>query len=878
MKKKLIPIFLCLNVIFLAGFVTSLKGQKGECLTDIRMELAQPMLKGSIDSSLLKFATREVKTRTQKSTTIIPVHVVVVHTPRQQVGTEDNISADVIRDQIAVLNRDFNRYNLDSTKTPDSFSTGGLDIYFCLAQIDPFGVSTEGITRYSSSLPFTANEFAIKEATGWPRSDYLNIYVTKLEDGNFGYSYIPSTTSLPDEILDGVVINVKNFGGSENTYNAGRTLVHEVGHFLGLKHIWGEDGCDNDDGITDTPPQDTANVGCPVHPKLSCSNLGDMFMNYMDYTADSCINAFTAEQVAYMSEILSTSRFNLTVSNKAPECSKIPPLRLLGVSRVLPRCFGVPTGSLELLFDGGLPPYAYFINGAQRDTSLFTGLSGGSYKLKVVDSQGKSDSTNFFLFEPDDLVIEKPLISYFGCEELTSDIGVSIKAKGGVVNANGYQYSLTNFPSNNSGVFLDVLSGIYKVVVRDANSCTDSLVFEVKKKKFLNKIPETLIQPSCFGRTDGVYRVGPSDSLKIYSYLMGGTLNKTGEFTNLAPNKYTLYIEDSTGCVFEKEVNIVAPNPLRIDSVITTQMPCFAPDTSKIIVMATGGTAPITYTVGNISSTQNTFVGQGTGKFFVSITDSRGCTDQLAQPIFNTQVGGLETNFLILDAFCSDNPSGRVVMQASGGSGTYNFYINGNKTASDVANLVPGFYVLTIEDIGTRCLQSKNVNLGIQPPMEVVVDTIVKKVNGKLQVVFTVTGGKPPYLYSLDGGRTFKSVPIFDDVTEGNFVLTVFDASNCQIQKSFLLTNNEELEDFGIKIYPNPFSEYIYLESTDGAIEDFNIELYNFNGQKLPESKYIKYNKEKYLIQLNTEALPNSIYFVKLAYRNRTSVYKIIKI
>ncbi|HOY14919.1 MAG TPA: M43 family zinc metalloprotease, partial [Saprospiraceae bacterium] len=279
MKKKLIPIFLCLNVIFLAGFVTSLKGQKGECLTDIRMELAQPMLKGSIDSSLLKFATREVKTRTQKSTTIIPVHVVVVHTPRQQVGTEDNISADVIRDQIAVLNRDFNRYNLDSTKTPDSFSTGGLDIYFCLAQIDPFGVSTEGITRYSSSLPFTANEFAIKEATGWPRSDYLNIYVTKLEDGNFGYSYIPSTTSLPDEILDGVVINVKNFGGSENTYNAGRTLVHEVGHFLGLKHIWGEDGCDNDDGITDTPPQDTANVGCPVHPKLSCSNLGDMFMN-----------------------------------------------------------------------------------------------------------------------------------------------------------------------------------------------------------------------------------------------------------------------------------------------------------------------------------------------------------------------------------------------------------------------------------------------------------------------------------------------------------------------------------------------------------------------------------------------------------------------
>ncbi|MFK7908603.1 MAG: S8 family serine peptidase, partial [Chitinophagales bacterium] len=246
----------------------------------------------------------------------LPVHVIIVHPTGEAVGQGSNLSVSKIESQITALNEDFRRTNADAINTPSVFPVSDAEIEFCLASVDPNGNATNGITRYASNQNFDNNESSIKSTTGWDRDDYLNIWVAPTV-GALGYAYVPSTSSLPNATVDGVVIVTTTFGGpntgSNAPYDLGRTTTHEVGHYLGLDHIWGG-GCNQDDGIADTPQQASDNGGCPNHPSPSCNNGGDMFMNYMDYVNDNCMNAFSAGQNTYMRAILNSSRSSLLTS------------------------------------------------------------------------------------------------------------------------------------------------------------------------------------------------------------------------------------------------------------------------------------------------------------------------------------------------------------------------------------------------------------------------------------------------------------------------------------------------------------------------------------------------------------------------------------
>lgn len=233
----------------------------------------------------------------------IPVVVhVLYHT------TTQNISDEQIISQINSLNKDYRRLNADTINTPAPFKSVAADtrIQFCLAKVDPKGKFTTGIIhKYTEELAFqTDDKMKFSSSNGddaWDASTYLNIWVCNISGKTLGYTVLPG--SPPEK--DGVVIKYDAFG-TEGTltppYNKGRTATHEIGHWLGLKHLWGDSTC-GDDGIADTPPQEAANNNCPVFPHLSsCSvnTYGDMFMNYMDFTDDRCMNMFTQGQKAEM--------------------------------------------------------------------------------------------------------------------------------------------------------------------------------------------------------------------------------------------------------------------------------------------------------------------------------------------------------------------------------------------------------------------------------------------------------------------------------------------------------------------------------------------------------------------------------------------------
>jgi hypothetical protein len=250
----------------------------------------------------------------------IPVVVHIVYN-----SAAENLSDARIQSQIAVLNQDFRRLNADASNTPAAFAGLAIDaeIEFCLATKDPSGNTTTGITRTSTSVTsFDINSDNIKFTSqggkdAWPSNKYLNIWVGDITGGILGYATPPGVFPANQ---DGVVIGYQYFGtaGASAPYNKGRTTTHEVGHWLNLKHIWGdESGCTGTDNVTDTPNQAGENYSCPSFPKTdacSPSSPGVMFMNYMDYVDDNCMNMFTAGQKTRMHATINGTRASLFTS------------------------------------------------------------------------------------------------------------------------------------------------------------------------------------------------------------------------------------------------------------------------------------------------------------------------------------------------------------------------------------------------------------------------------------------------------------------------------------------------------------------------------------------------------------------------------------
>jgi len=243
---------------------------------------------------------------TTGTTVTIPVVVHVVYN-----GTAQNVPQSQIDAQIKVLNDDFAKLNADASNVPSAFAgaAAATNIRFVLAKRDPNGAPTTGVVRRSTKTRSFSTNDAVKYTSkggsdAWPADRYLNLWLCNLGQSLLGYAQFPGGAAA----TDGVVILYSSVpGGTATSYNLGRTATHEVGHWLNLRHIWGDATCGND-LVADTPTQQTSNGGCPAFPHVTCSNgpSGDMFMNYMDYTYDRCMYMFTNGQSSRMDALFAS--------------------------------------------------------------------------------------------------------------------------------------------------------------------------------------------------------------------------------------------------------------------------------------------------------------------------------------------------------------------------------------------------------------------------------------------------------------------------------------------------------------------------------------------------------------------------------------------
>jgi hypothetical protein len=266
------------------------------------------------------------RSKSNSSIVQIPVVFHIIHNG-EPIGTGGNLLKARIDRQLEILNEDFNRLNADSIETLTEFQALGakLEIQFVYAKQSPDGQETSGIVRLpGSQATYSFQQRAILSSESyWPAEDYLNIWVADLAGGSLGWAEFPVSTlagleeASNNRLLDGVTVDHVFFGENPNSptfESKGRTLTHEMGHFFGLRHIWGDGGCSVDDFCEDTPQASSSSTGCNLS-KNTCESL-DMVQNFMDYTNDACMNIFTLDQKSRVRAVVENSprRLSLTQS------------------------------------------------------------------------------------------------------------------------------------------------------------------------------------------------------------------------------------------------------------------------------------------------------------------------------------------------------------------------------------------------------------------------------------------------------------------------------------------------------------------------------------------------------------------------------------
>lgn len=281
----------------------------------------------------------------QRVVLTIPVVVHIVHNG-DPIGTDENITDAQVLSQLQVLNEDFRR--IMGTRGYNTDPAGAdVEVEFCLAQQDPAGNPSNGIIRHNlgqASWEYADVESTVKPGTQWNPDEYLNMWTVRFGGGSaslLGYAQFPDPSGtglagIPTPVgaanTDGVVMLYSAFGSSDlddgsfilsAPYDLGRTTTHEVGHWLGLRHIWGDGDCTIDDYCADTPDSDDPNYGCAT-THISCTT-DDMENNYMDYSEDACMNIFTVNQKARVQAVLANSPRRATLPS-SPRCDPPAPI------------------------------------------------------------------------------------------------------------------------------------------------------------------------------------------------------------------------------------------------------------------------------------------------------------------------------------------------------------------------------------------------------------------------------------------------------------------------------------------------------------------------------------------------------------------------
>ncbi len=462
-------------------------------------------------------------------------------------------------------------------------------------------------------------------------------------------------------------------------------------------------------------------------------------------------------------------------------------------------CNGGSDGAIDITPSGGTPDYSYSWTGPNNFSSTdedISGLLAGSYTLTITDALNCSQSMPAQeLTEPAGLTVTATTshIDCFGANNGHIDLDVS----GG---SPPYSFAWTG-PSGFTSASEDISGlapGSYSIDITDSNGCSKSYpdIATINESPEI-KVLSTASNISCGGLTDGTIDIAVSGGTGSYSFAWSGPSGFTAtteDISGLSAGSYSLEVSDGNGCMrsFPNIETIVEPSIISAAYLSHTDVLCKGESTGSIQVDVSGGVPPylFNWTIdgGGRVSTDEDPGNLAAGTYSLEVSDANGCNIVFPNLATISEPPELISTLSANDLICYGDNNGEISISTTGGTGPYEYSRVGNidpgyQSSSTFSGLGPGLYNIWTRD-ANRCVVLDTIS--IQEPEEIQIVGETKSgqnlcygdSSGQISID-EVTGGMPPYVYSIDGGSTFHTSPLFTNLPAGNYQTIVRDANGC---------------------------------------------------------------------------------------------------
>lgn len=464
-------------------------------------------------------------------------------------------------------------------------------------------------------------------------------------------------------------------------------------------------------------------------------------------------------------------------------------------------CFGLSTGGINLTVAGGTSPYTYLWSN-NATTQNLTGLPAGSYIVTVTDSKGcKYTPAAIAVTQPTaPLSIASATKTNVSCKS-GSDGAINISVTGGTAN---YSYSWVgnNSYTNNIQNITGLKADIYNLSVTDSKGCSVSRKDTIVEPDSLLIGAATVRNTRCGTLTGSITIAGVTggNGSNTFSWVGTNYTANTQNISNLSAGIYTLTVKDSKLCTATKTVTVTdSASTIVLNNASITHIKCNGGTDGSLTGSASGGSGALTYSwtgPNGFNFSAPTIDGLRAGTYNLVVTDASGCSKSASYEI--TQPAALTLTPSVTQVKCKDDLSGAIALNAAGGTGTLTFAWSGpsgySSTAQNISNLKAGAYNVTVTD-ANACTRTQSFTITEPTDSLKVLSASVAKItcfggsNGAISI--TVGGGTQPYRFAWTGPSGFNSTAQnINTLIAGTYQLTLTDANNCTVTKSYIVESN----------------------------------------------------------------------------------------